>query len=696
MQTYRIIDGPPSRCLEFAEQELSQFLEKTTSLVRSDDHAPADYVFRFLIDTFLPVAAFAIDVNRDATATYVTLSGHDDASTLHALYAMLRTCGITFDILHPILPDTLNLRALRSGRHVTTPKVRKRGIRQHINFTMDVSSYPLDEALEYIRNLARMGMNHMTFHSYKGQWYGYQNGDGYVHGGNLFYGARHDVPPQAHFRKIVRNEASYTIPKMEPVMEMPETRSRMATEWLNAVIAECKRVGMHVQLSIEPTGTTEEAGVRVCRDVMGLYPEIDTFEIVTPEGGSDDGGKLGSAEDLKRRLAELFGPDILNNDEIMATLAGDVRQIEGAVTNLARNIDIAKALLANPSANMPALAIGAYVTNPDALKTLLPLMDVYTPADLSLAILPSWGARQSVANFRQMNFDAKRIARCMLYSWIEFDGNMYLLQNSVTGTQQLIAYAQEHAGENQIEAIALNHWRTAENRTCIAYAARAMIEGPITPADFYQSQAQALGILDHQAYIAIMAELDELDELTRQKMFNIGFCVNKCWVRPGLRWTQGWDMTAIDEASARFGTLIPAIDNCLKGVEAAIGQEHLRLLANRIECSMIQIACAKAMKGLAAFCDPDNPETLDEAQKQTVSETCDAAQQLAQRYLEKHAEMILDRGGEGMLVNYYATMPNYIEHVRAMYVDGDQNCMQLTCNHLLPTFDAPPAPLVLA
>ncbi|MFT7490311.1 MAG: hypothetical protein ACI9OU_002721, partial [Candidatus Promineifilaceae bacterium] len=435
MQTYRIIDGPPSRCLEFAEQELSQFLEKTTSLVRSDDHAPADYVFRFLIDTFLPVAAFAIDVNRDATATYVTLSGHDDASTLHALYAMLRTCGITFDILHPILPDTLNLRALRSGRHVTTPKVRKRGIRQHINFTMDVSSYPLDEALEYIRNLARMGMNHMTFHSYKGQWYGYQNGDGYVHGGNLFYGARHDVPPQAHFRKIVRNEASYTIPKMEPVMEMPETRSRMATEWLNAVIAECKRVGMHVQLSIEPTGTTEEAGVRVCRDVMGLYPEIDTFEIVTPEGGSDDGGKLGSAEDLKRRLAELFGPDILNNDEIMATLAGDVRQIEGAVTNLARNIDIAKALLANPSANMPALAIGAYVTNPDALKTLLPLMDVYTPADLSLAILPSWGARQSVANFRQMNFDAKRIARCMLYSWIEFDGNMYLLQNSVTGTQ---------------------------------------------------------------------------------------------------------------------------------------------------------------------------------------------------------------------------------------------------------------------
>jgi hypothetical protein len=31
-----------------------------------------------------------------------------------------------------------------------------------------------------------------------------------------------------------------------------------------------------------------------------------------------------------------------------------------------------------------------------------------------------------------------------------------------------------------------------------------------------------------------------------------------------------------------------------------------------------------------------------------------------------------------------------------MVVDGDQNCMQLTCDHLLPTFDAPPAPLVLA
>jgi len=40
-------------------------------------------------------------------------------------------------------------------------------------FISIISSYPVEEACEYIRNLARMRMNYITFHSYPGQWYSY-------------------------------------------------------------------------------------------------------------------------------------------------------------------------------------------------------------------------------------------------------------------------------------------------------------------------------------------------------------------------------------------------------------------------------------------------------------------------------------------------------------------------------------------
>jgi hypothetical protein len=49
----------------------------------------------------------------------------------------------------------VDISKLKNYSEIVTPKVRQRGIRQHINFTMDVSCYPIEDAKEYIRNLAR-------------------------------------------------------------------------------------------------------------------------------------------------------------------------------------------------------------------------------------------------------------------------------------------------------------------------------------------------------------------------------------------------------------------------------------------------------------------------------------------------------------------------------------------------------------
>lgn len=59
---------------------------------------------------------------------------------------------------------------------------------------MDISSYSLKEAKEYIRNLARMRMNAITFHSYNGQWHPYRKDGQRVPAGHFFYGQRHSLP----------------------------------------------------------------------------------------------------------------------------------------------------------------------------------------------------------------------------------------------------------------------------------------------------------------------------------------------------------------------------------------------------------------------------------------------------------------------------------------------------------------------
>jgi hypothetical protein len=109
---------------------------------------------------------------------------------------------------------------------------------------------------------------------------------------------------------------------------------------------------------------------------------------------------------------------------------------------------------------------------------------------------------------------------------------------------------------------------------------------------------------------------------------------------------------------------------------------------NRIQCSIHQLDCAQTMKSLSTFCDHEHPQDLSEEQKQIVSETCDRAMSMAQDYLTKHAEAILDRGCEGTLISYHTTIPNFIDHIRAVFVEGETEC-----THILPQFDEPPPPM---
>jgi len=73
--------------------------------------------------------------------------------------------------------------------------------------------------------------------------------------------------------------------------------------------------------------------------------------------------------------------------------------------------------------------------------------------------------------------------------------------------------------------------------------------------------------------------------------------------------------------------------------------------------------------------------------KKCCGKCCDETPQLSSRYVDKHMEMVLDRGCEGTAVSYYVTIPTYIDHIKQYFAFGESEC-----KHYLDTFDQPPPP----
>lgn len=161
---------------------------------------------------------------------------------------------------------------------------------------MDISSYSLKEAKEYIRNLARMRMNAITFHSYNGQWHPYRKDGQRVAAGHFFYGQRHSLPSRPETAAAIQNRRAFCIPEAEAVLDEPDKREQFAVYWLNEVMNTAKEVGMKVTLSMECQESTPlEAEKEVVTEALRLYPQIDVIELITPEGCAAFGcGKTGS------------------------------------------------------------------------------------------------------------------------------------------------------------------------------------------------------------------------------------------------------------------------------------------------------------------------------------------------------------------------------------------------------------------
>ena len=670
-----------------AEKELKKYIRKYSGAEFSGEPA-----LRFCLETAENLEPHCYSWEKSGNT--VTLRGGSESALLCCVYEALSAMGVCFttegdSLKGPFRPDAV------TRNRTFAPYCRNRGIRQHINFPMDISSYSLKEAKEYIRNLARMRMNAITFHSYNGQWHPYRKDGQRVPAGHFFYGQRHSLPSRPETAAAIQNRRAFCIPEAEAVLDEPDKREQFAVYWLNEVMNTAKEVGMKVTLSMECQESTPlEAEKEMVTEALRLYPQIDVIELITPEGGGDDSRQITGEEALA--LSErLFGKEV--TESALAALSRDGNLPYGGTPTYAldgtlRSVKQIWRMWESRGEWMQdfpgkELQVGLYVTCKETLRVAKEIMNRIFPADLHYSFLPAHGSLAVAEAIRHMQFTDEELQKTMLYSWAEFDGNMYIQQNSSDGIQKLLELCRETGSGASIHGICLNHWRTAENSLTISYAARACHTFETAP-EFYRQYAADHGIGAPETFAELMSELGELDVYNRDHLFNVGFCYLGCWLNPkGLGWIRGWKAECLEYSICAYGQLAEKIRGCLAQTEDPEGLRRLRLWENRFRCSVEHLKAISELEQIARFAEDAHPEQLTDAQKELVREHCARALEYCGRYEQLHLEEMPDRGCEGTIVSYCATIPVYIDHILQYFAEGE-----MVCRHQPATLDAPPPP----
>ena len=669
--------------LAYAAGELTLFLNKYTTAGILDAEG-GDHSVSLLVDESMQAHHYAIS----SDGTSMLIRGGNPSSVLCGVCEALADAGILFEATGYSVPHAFDLKAFFAVNKVVRPKFRLRGIRQHINFPMDISSYTLKEAKEYIRALARMRYNAITFHSYPGQWHESRPDDTTDHAGHFFYGQTHPLPEEDPLlASRIQNRKIYCIPEVEPIFENEPARAEFAKYWLNEVMATAKEAGMTITLSVEVITDDEEAVVKMLRAVCETYPLIDTLELITVECGGfyDEPGV--TRENVQDFIVGLFGEDILDADGNLPGLPAELpHQLGSSAVSLKRILCAAglRDRWTEGLERIPDLRLGLYLTCTDTLRVLRPIIRRKCPADTTMSLLSAHGALAVARNIEETGNLPEDWQNTMYYSWAEFDGNMYLQQLSTDGIETL----SNMPDTDSSYGYCINHWRTAENTLTITYAAQAAIDGT-SASDFYVTYARKLGITDEAGFAEACRRLAWLDTYNRDNLFNIGFCAVNCWFnwhrRKGGMKPRGFEAEPQKRSMAEYEALIGAFERLLPSATAEEGIAFIRLMMNRCYTSILHVRAMFVLDELETIYDYNDPKPLSAGQMARVEEILAESMNAAQEYLRVYGSMLPDRGGEGQIISYYETSVAYIRAVSAAFT-------HTTVEEGTEVYDAPPMP----
>lgn len=602
------------------------------------------YHYTFSMQPQATDGSFGYTFSQDTIYLY----GGNEISLTHAAYTLLEELGCTFDLTGTSSPaKAKEIKQLKSKK--ITPKVRWRGIRQHVNFPMDISSYSIEEAQEYLRSLLRLRFNKLTIHSYPGQWYETHYNDSLALAGNFFYGDTHFIYDNSFLKQhIPSNDSIFCIPQAESIFADFRQRSRFAIHWMQEIVRYAKKLGFYVQMSFEPRNTTISQAIRTAKDIKATYPEINALEMITEETGG--WGPQCTSQEVKNTLNQYFQPSIASDSTVCSPIQPQQSDLNALYTQIGIITGAIKQLQAEKD-SLPELKIGIYCSIDKYMQGAYRLARLALP-ESKVCIMPSHGSEGTAQALAGLIHTADDLRQTETYSWIEFDGLMYLYQNSIPGNSKVM----EHLcsllpQEEQIQSIAFNHWRTAENRTNARYTAESCIEGILSPSDFYRKYATRTGINEVKTYQHVMDLIAQGDCYSQINLGNIGFCWMGAWRSGGsYTWMKKENIRKAREYYFEAGKQLEKLIRPVGPKTEAY--PYLSFIGNRILCTVIYLdAFDEAVK--IQDIHPDHNGKITEQDQTKARQICDNALLLFDQYMKVHAQNMPDRGCQGTLASIW-------------------------------------------
>jgi len=626
-----IIADQSENSVRYSIAEFKSFLNEKNGFEYVAKKEDADWIVTFVKDRSLKEGGFRV-ASKMKGKQFIELSGATNNEIRYAVYTFLEKLGYTFEISGYQTPNKIDVDAIQKYSETIIPVVKYRGIRQHINFPMDISSYTVSEAKQYIQCLARMRFNHITFHSYPGQWYEVKKKDTTLYAGNFFYGDVHDMPNNPLIQKFVHNKKVFCIPEIEPYFDNVAVKSKMAINWLNEVIKEAKRVGMRVQFSFEPRNRTTdvEETIDIIEQIQQQYPLVDAIEMITEESGG--WGPSSTAEETKAILTSFFGKEILNDTIVTAPILPNQTDLGYLYGQVGHFIKVVEAIESR-NIKTPPLKLGIYATNSYNIP-VYHLVRKFAPAT-EVAILPAHGSANVAKNIPKVIPKENDWNKTMIYSWLEFDGMMYLQQNGIQGIYNLLQ-KNKLSPDFRFNTMAFNHWRTAENKITARYAALSTLFGAIEPSQFYEDYAKRIGIGSPSSFVNAMQLLQQAFDY---KSSNMGFAWMGYW-KNGIRFEPS---ESLQGALTLYESARKELINCAAGNANPYAKNTVQFLDNRLRATIIYYQAFLKQNEL------NSPGITNER----YAEICNEVLAIYDECLKVYSEMMPDRGCEGTLINMY-------------------------------------------
>lgn len=701
---------------QLAKEELSAYFEKMFTYAIAETYGMGDIVIGTPTDN--PIIREWVDsgfvalpdgVNSDqgfslkTVGNSVCVAAHTSQGVLYGVYELLEQYGCYFQIYDERLPKRTRFR-VKQLDIVRSPVFRYRGLLPWDNFLCGMSGYNPEDYEDLISRATRMKFNMLQFHFYPGMafftetWNGQMINPSFIGMPVDIFGTSNAIGGAA-FGDVERFGPR---PYVENLGN-PSAQARESQEMIRQALAYAQQRGWKTCVGFElmypsggaPTYTQKPTGLNYLNPVdphnvelsqqryrmlVETYPESDYYWMWQSEArgflGREVGQEPGAAE-MREKYAHWTGSPNLAGDTDYAYLFKEVAQ---KLTPDERS----------------RLATGGW-----SIEHLFPRIDAEFPEELIFASLNNYHPPSALTPSQVGSYHfARNGRRAWMIDWWEFDGDQWFPQFRASWQEQMYRMCIDYG----VEAVSLLGWKLSAVEHNIRYLADFSWNPRLTADEFYKDYVTRLYGRAADSITSLYREYDECEPHSPpansldSRVMLLGAGWQPLGFPPfptqesGLN-EAGWKGTLeqIVAITTQHHELMKTDERSIKTFRRMIrkfdpqGRHWAQLLINRLEFRVLYVRSMVAVnQAYLVFDRIARDAGMTDAAAQASKLTAQGVA-LSKQAIEKYAQIILNRGDQGVVaqlnVQYYKPLLHLHAQLRretSTYVQVDNVAFRLT------------------